>query len=320
MTDWKDNFAVYDPEGGHKFSSKDRQIVPPCWDNEWHLRSVQFNSGVNIRVGIGFLGSNSQMWIDGIALYTVDTGVKYADGKQNSFISARPSYDVGEAGCADEDNLLPNANMEGDEVVEFWSDSMGYKNGFVSFSEGKYEYGTSMKYMESSNPCGTHVIKWIDVEPNTEYTFSFTFRVVKSGDGRLSLIDGKKRNSEEFLMVDFDQDVYGKEWYSVQAHFNSGAFDRIGICVVDGGGIALIDNMRLFKKADVVAGGVKDDYVKPPYVFGSADDPHMIGGGSEEPDSPSTGVSVMGAVVAIALVPSAAAVAFKLRRKREDEE
>ena len=40
----------------------------------------------------------------------------------------------------------------------------------------------------------------------------------------------------------------------------------------------------------------------------------------EDPDSPATGVSVMGAILAVALVPASAAAAFKLRRKKEDEE
>jgi hypothetical protein len=166
-----------------------------------------------------------------------------------------------------------------------------------------------MKYTESSNPCGTHMIKWIDVEPNTNYTFSVNIRVVKSGYGKLALIDSKDRNPTEFLFYDFDQFTYGSDWFTGIAHFNSGEFDRIGIAVVDGGGAALIDNMRLFKVADRIDGG-DDKYVEPPYDFG---DP-------EDPNSPDTGISVMGAALAIALVPSTAAVAFKLRRKREDEE
>ena len=114
-----------------------------------------------------------------------------------------------------------------------------------------------------------------------------------------------------------------RHWNNIAIKFNSGEFDRIGIAVMDGGGVALIDNMRLYEAANRIDGG-DDNYVKPPYTLGGEDDPFLPEGGTgvnpEDPDSPATGVSVMGAVLAMALVPSAAAVALKLRRKKEDEE
>ena len=76
---------------------------------------------------------------------------------------------------------------------------------------------------------------------------------------------------------------------------------------MDGGGEALIDNMRLFESVNMIEGGVKDKYVEPPYSF-------------DQPDSPETGVSVLGIVLAVAVVPTSAAVALGLRRKKEDEE
>ena len=317
VVDYKNNFAVY---GDYVFSTKDRQIVPTCWDNEWHLRSVQFNSGANIKVAIGFAGSLSQMWVDDIALFKVDDGIKYADPRQIDYILASGLY-AEDGGCADEDNLLPDADMSGTEIQEFWASAEGYKNGFLSFVDNKYEYGTSLKYTESDSPYNTYAIKWLEVKPHTTYTFSVDMRVVKEGDGKLVLLDGKKRECFGFLMVDFDKGYYGSDWFTIAVEFNSSEFDRIGIAIVDGGGVALIDNMRLFESADRVEGGVSVDYVKPPYVFGSPNDPHYVEGITpDEPGSPDTGVSVVGAVLAMALVPSSAVVAFKLRRKKEDEE
>ena len=306
VTDWKDNFCVYQDA---LFSNKNRQIVPTAWDNEWHLRAVQFNTGVNNKIGIGFAGAESQMWIDGIALYTVDNGIKYGGVTQNDYIIPSTLYE-NEGSCADEHNLIADATMSGSAAVDFWSTAEGYKNGFVSFAENKYEYGTSMKYVGDEKSCYTNMIKWIEVKPNTTYTFSVDARVVTTGGGSLNLLDGKKRDCFAFLMIDFDQYGYGTDWFNVTIEFNTGDFDRIGIAIVDGGGEALIDNMRLFESANRIAGGVTDDYVKPPYNFG---DP-------EDPNSPDTGVSMMGAVLAVALVPSSAAVAFVLRRKKEDEE
>lgn len=306
VTDWKDNFAVY---SDHVFSNKDRQIVPTCWDNEWHLRSVQFNSGVNSKVGIGFAGSLSQMWVDDIALFKVDDGIKYADPRQIDYITPSTLYPE-EGFCAEENSLIPDVNMDDAESVEFWSSAEGYKNGFLSFYENQYEYGTSLKYTGDDDSCDTYAIKWLEVKPNTTYTFSVNIRVVEDGDGKLALLDGKKRECFGFLMVDFSQYDYGSDWFSIAVEFDTGEFDRIGIAIVDGGGEALIDNMRLFESTNRVDGGITDDYVTPPYNF---DDP-------DQPGSPDTGVSVMGAVLALALVPSSAAVAFKLRRKKEDEE
>ena len=312
VTDWKDNFCVYQDA---KFSNKTRQIVPTAWDNEWHLRSVQFNSGVNTKIGIGFAGAESQMWIDGIALYTVDNGIKYGHPRQIGYVIAS-SLDEGEDGTtADENNLIAGSTMDTADAEEFWSGAEGYKNGFISFVENEYEYGASMKYTGDDKSCYTNAIKWLTVEPNTEYIFTVDMRVVKSGGGSLELLDGKKRDCDAFLMIDFDQYTYGNDWNNIAIKFNSGEFDRIGIAVVDGGGVALIDNMRLFKAADRVDGG-DDQYVEPPYSFDDPEDP----ADPEDPDSPATGVSVMGAVLAMALVPSSAAVALKLRRKKEDEE
>lgn len=304
--------GVVDPSGNFlvssadKFSNKDRQIVPPCWDNEWHLRSVQFNSGRAEQIGIAVSGKLSQLWIDDMALFTVNNAISYSDPAQFSYVGPMISYRE-EGGCAEEDSLIPDVNMDDDESVAFWSTAVGFENGFISFPENKYEYGTSMKYTASNNPCGTHAIKWVDVKQNTEYTFSVDVRVVKEGGGRLVLLDNKLRIKEEFLIVDFDQYYYGVDWFNVTVHFDTGNFDRIGIAVVDGGGEALIDNMRLFERVNVVEGGIKDKYVEPPYSFG-------------DPDSPNTGVSVVGIVLAVAVVPTSAAVALGLRRRKEDEE
>ena len=319
-TDWKDNFMVY---SDHVFSNKNRQIVPTAWDNEWHLRSVQFNSGVNVKIGIGFAGAESQMWIDDIALYTVENGTKYADPRQIHYVIGS-ALDKDEAGtCTDENNLIAGATMDGSAAQEFWSSAEGFKNGFISFPENKYEYGTSMKYAGDEDSCYTNAIKWLTVKPHTEYIFTVDMRVVVSGGGSLMLLDGKKRDCSAFLMVDFDQYIYDEKWVNVAVKFDSGEFDRIGIAIVDGGGVALLDNMRLFESANRIetSAGSKVEYIKPPYAFGSAQDPHfVVGGGSNQPDSPDTGVSALGAVLAVALVPSSAFVAFKLHRKKEDEE
>lgn len=236
VVDYRNNFLVHDDT---VFSNKHRQIVPPCWDNEWHLRAVSFYSGVNTRVGIAFAGGLSQMWVDGMALFKEEDGIKYIGDKQGSYIVAQPELE--ENGyCAEENNLIPDGEMSGDEAVEFWSQAWGYANGFLSLEDG------ALKYTGGENSYDLHTIRWIDVTPHTDYTFSVDMRILESGDGKLLLLDGKPRDESVFLFVDFDADAFGSGWFTVPLTFNSGPFDRIGIAVMDGGGAALIDNMRLF--------------------------------------------------------------------------
>ena len=138
-------------------------------------------------------------------------------------------------------------------------------------------------------------IKWIDVEPHTDYTFSLSLKILESGDGRLLLLDDKKRDKTEFLYITFDADAYDAEtaragWQQLSCSFNTDVFTRIGICVVDDGGEVLMDNMRLFKKADADP-SVEDTYITPP-----------------EPEHPNTGDDSVALWVALTLLVAAVAV------------
>ena len=66
-------------------SREDQQIYPTAWDDEWHLRSVAFNSGNLSEVTIALYGYGSQMWVDDMALFKNGEGTKYVgvNGKSN---------------------------------------------------------------------------------------------------------------------------------------------------------------------------------------------------------------------------------------------
>ena len=53
----------------------------------------------------------------------------------------------------------------------------------------------------------------------------------------------------------------GEDWFRTYFRLNTGVFTRIAVGVVDGGGEALIDNLRLFKTTDGIEGG--DTYKDP---------------------------------------------------------
>lgn len=239
------------------FYTQAQQIVPTGWDNSWHLRSVSFNSASRTKVGIALYGCSSQMWVDGMALYKNGQGLKYQSENMANRIFTR--FDAEYTYCADKNNLFQNATM--DKSSSFWQSGAGWKGGFLSMADNKYEYGKSMKYTASANPVGQHYLKWVDVEPNAWYTFSVDMKVLKGGLGSLILLDGKMRDPDEIISIQFDKDSFGDDWFCINFRLNTGSHTRIALGVVDGGGSALIDNLRLFKSADGIAG---DDTYKDP--------------------------------------------------------
>lgn len=240
------------------FYTQSKQIVPTAWDGEWHLRSVGFNSGNRTKVGIAVYGASSKMWVDGMALYKNGDGVKYVSANMSQFVSYR--FDAEQTYCAEKNNVFQNATCD-EGSSDFWQSGSGWDSGFLSIANNKYEYGKSLKYTATANPVGQQYLKWVDVQPNTWYTFSVDVKVLKDGDGSLILVDGKMRNPITFFEVEFDSGSYGDGWFSINFRLNTGVFTRLAVGVVDGGGAALIDNLRLFKTSDGIAGD--DAYIDP---------------------------------------------------------
>ena len=249
------------------FYTQAQQIVPPGWDNSWHLRSVTFNSGNRTKIGIALYGCSSKMYVDGMALYKNGNGLKYAPAEATQLVSTR--FDAEYSYCAEKNSVFQNPTFDSKSST-FWQTGAGWDSGFLSIASNKYEYGNSLKYTATSNPVGIHNIKWVDVEPYTWYTFSVDMKVLKSGEGRLVLLDGKNRTPGEIISVDMDADSFGDDWFNIYFRLNTGCFTRLGLAVVDAGGSALIDNLRLFKTANGIEG---DDTYKDPNTGGTATAP-----------------------------------------------
>ena len=226
---------------------------------------MSFNSGTSTKVGIALYGSYSQLWIDDIALFKVEDGVKYVSDNMRGNIS--PAFDgIDYNGCDDADSLIPDPTFSNGTSADYWAGANGFANGTLSIVDNAYEYGTSLKYTESYKPVGLYTIKWIDVEPNTNYTFAVDVKILKDGAGKLALMDGKIRNNVNFLEISYSQEDYGTDWFTLMITFNSDVYDTIGLGFCDLGGEALIDNIRLFENAD--GKEVTDDYVEPPVADG----------------------------------------------------
>jgi len=243
-----------------------QQIYPRAWDTHWHLRSVGFNSGSQTQITVGLLGRSSRMWVDGMALYEVNNGVHYLSEQASASLSYR-LVDVNS--CADQHSQTENIRME-DAASDYWQSGGGWKNGFMSIEENQYGYRNSLKYTGNENSKGVYYIKWIDVKPNTEYVFSMSLRILGSGEGKMCVLADKINGPVSFFTVPFGTEVYGEDWFSLSFGFNSEAVTRIGFSVLDRGGEALFDNIRLFEKSkgfyaedeylEEKNGWVQDDY------------------------------------------------------------
>ena len=224
-------------------SREDQQIYPTSWDNEWHLRSVAFNSGNLTEVTIALYGYGSKMWVDDMALYKNGDGVKYTGVNAQS--SLQVNYYSDAYTCAD--NKCANKNP-GVESTEFWNGGYGWDSGFLSVVSGG-KSGKALKYKSIAGD-GIYYIRWVDVAPNTDYAFAVNAKILKSGEGRIGLLSDSLSAPTEAVYLAFDQDIYGGDWVDFCVTFNTSGYTRVGIVVCDLGGEALLDNIRLFKVAD----------------------------------------------------------------------
>lgn len=242
-------FATYKSYSGRR-SREDGQMYPPAWDNEWHLRSVTFNSGNLTSVVIGLYGCSSEMWVDDIALYKQGYGTAYLSATAKEAISFSYNYEF--MRCDPAKSLTENVRMD-DTKSDYWQTGAGWDNGFLSIVDTDYGYGKSLKYTASANPTGISYIKWIPVKPNTEYVVTFNYKVLKEGGGYLRLATERGDGISRFVSVDFmGTGLYEGEdgWCTFSTKMDVGVFDKIALVITDLGGEALIDNVRLFLPED----------------------------------------------------------------------
>ena len=243
------------PEIDGRASRDYQQIRPKAWDNRWSLRSVKFNSNSQTSITIGLLGRASQMWVDGLALYKTADGQHYLSENMSTAVHY---YIVEDDYCANEHSLTENIRMD-DADSDFWQSGGGWNQGFMSMEEQPFEYGTSLKYTGNESSNGIYYIKWIDVKPNTEYIFSMDIRILEDGVGRVKLLADKLSGPVPYLDMMLIDDFEG-EWFSMYFGFNTRGITRVGFAVLDKGGEALFDNIRLFEAEKAVEGD--DEFVE----------------------------------------------------------
>ena len=243
------NFAVY-PSMEDRRSRRDGQIYPTAWDNEWHLRSVTFNSGNLTEVVIGLYGCSSEMWVDDLALFKNGYGQSYLSATAKASVTF--SYNYQFMRCDPAKSLTQNVRMD-DAKSTYWQDGAGWDNGFMSIVDTDYVYGTAMKYTASEKAAGISYIKWIPVKKNAEYVITFNYKVLKDGNGYVRLATERGNGLSHFVSVDFfGTSMYEDEngWCTFSTKIYTTAFDKIAFIVTDLGGEALIDNIRIFNPDD----------------------------------------------------------------------
>ncbi len=211
-----------------------QQLCPTAWDNEWHLRSVSFNTGDRTSYTIALYGYSSKMWVDGLALFESTNGGKYENGESAKAITTTTYSPASGATNAVSDPTISNSS--------YWNVGAGYKQGFMSIASG------ALKYTASSEPNGVRYTKWIDVKPGTDYYYSFTVKTTTAGGGRVAILDNSKELPHEVVTAALSST--GTKTYT--GCISTGKHDQLGLCVVDLGGVATIDNVYLYEGGESV--------------------------------------------------------------------
>ncbi len=279
-----DAFAMMtDMYKGH-VSWTTEQIRSTATDNEWHLRSVEFTVPSSGQVTIGIYGYSSVMYFDDIALHRangtlISYSTKYQGERLTTSLSA--SNTGNNKYCTAENNLIPDANLNGSASTEFWTkNSSGWNNGYMSFADSGDSQGRVMKYSASSNPFGLNYFKWLKVEPNTSYTLTFKYKITRAGSGSIKLVDNNIELPKSFKTVSLSS---AGNWTTFSVTFDSKVFTQVGFVIQDKGGEVLMDDFRLFKSDNGTS-------TEPAEVVYPTLKPANTGTSTSDPENPVDGV------------------------------
>ena len=238
-----------------KTSSGTMALRPTATDDEWHLRGYEFNPGNSSTVTIGiYAAPYSQLYIDDISVHKAERGTKFVGERQTVTVTKNKedinnnTNNVVNKYCASADNLIADCNMNSSISEEFWSQaSSGWRNGYMSITDGGDGHGRVMKYTGKSTKYS--FFKWITVEPNVSYTISFDYKVTTAGSGKIKLVDNNIKLPVEFASISFSSSKIG-DWQTYAIEIDTTVHSQIGFVIYDGGGAAMVDDIRVFKTYD----------------------------------------------------------------------
>ncbi|MBE6749886.1 MAG: hypothetical protein E7560_01815 [Ruminococcaceae bacterium] len=244
-------------------------------DDSWHYESISFNTKDQTDFEILFRGCHATVYIDTLHLwnkaYGDPNGVP-TTLKSLSDVTVTNTSPTKLNIVAGGENLVRNWNME-DAIDSYWSDKSKFVSSVygdtLNIASSDDSFGKSLYYKNNRiYPTDTFYIKWIDVEPNTEYTFSAKYLIKQTGGGKFGVMSGYNSASlgicnhfdgsvlsenlvfpTIFASYYFSEENYkaDESWQSVGISFNTKDRNRIGFYVLDGGGEAYIDDIKVFK-------------------------------------------------------------------------
>jgi len=270
-------FGLTDPETGDFIVMKDpssegarpykpnQQLVPMAYDGQWHVITVPFNTSDATQLNFTIDGLNCEAWFDNIYIFEEKDAKPYAAPTTDKDEAVVTDTEPKLVGCGEDKNLFGNHDLNDGNA--FWGDNthaFGLFGNVLNVTDsGSTVYGNALHYA-SGRPTNTYYIKWIDVEPNTEYTFFAKYAIAQPGDAFMGLINGYRVESEVtenrlfptmIAQFGFGEENYleSRAWQTAAVSFNSGERNRIGFVICDAGGEAYIDELRLFKSSDGIA-------------------------------------------------------------------
>ena len=229
----------------------EHSLNPPAWDSYWKPIGFKFKTtgGGSKKIGICITAKNSTVYLDDMFLCTSGNVSAPQNPPDYGKTVGITGTNVTKSSCADANNLFngfdfeaPDAtwtdrNMYG-KTVKIATDTNNVLNKVLSY-DGKGQY--SFYY------------NWVDVAPSTNYTFSAYVKGKRAGDMTFGLMDNNFTR-KNFVGSEAQQckPASDGEWHQVSFTFNSGSYSKLAFYIMDGGGSAEFDKVRLFKTADAV--------------------------------------------------------------------
>jgi len=254
------------------------QLSMVAADDKWHLISAKYHTNDETKLTFIVKGTKTVAFFDDVYLFKDSDRKRYISETEkltdikvtNSSPSLLYYNSQGE-------NLFENGDFSNGE--DYWNtkdDGNVFFGTKLSLTDsGTEKYGISLNYSNKAKyPNRNYYIKWVDVKPDTEYTFAAKCRILEWKNdkyipsteysnahtfksGSFGILGGYGFESDitqnqllptPILEYKFSSQNYNNsDWKDVAVSFNTNDKNRIGFMVYDGGGEAFIDDIRLFE-------------------------------------------------------------------------
>lgn len=239
-------FGLIDQLTGKYLSDENTSISlrTVCYDDVWHPIGYEFNSGNQNKIGIRIAGQSASVYFDNMVLCLASDAEKVVWGDNSSTLAMVNSIED-KNGCLPDDNLIDCFDLD-DPDTSFWTSGLGYGN-FLSIQASTTDQAGNVLLVNSDTPSWTKYIKWIEVQPNTQYTLSVMVRSDREGESSFGIFDSAY--SGYHTLVDIEQGESDGYWKNISFSFLSGKNNKIGLYFCDGGGQVAYNDLRLFESS-----------------------------------------------------------------------